>query len=65
MLLQHFRNPKWKGRYGNAITLADVPEAELHAFLDKDAKGHSDYISALTDWEKYYGSPDRLFVRFF
>lgn len=58
---QYFSSPRRKGRYGSANR---VPEAVLKAFLVEDARGHSDYISALEAWQGRVPE-DRMMVRYF
>lgn len=58
---QYFSSPRRKGRHGSAT---NVPEAVLKDFLAEDARGHSDYISALEAWQAYIPA-DRMMVRYF
>lgn len=48
---QYFSSPRRKGRYGGADK---VPEEVLKNFLADDAKGHSDYLSALDAWQSHF-----------
>jgi hypothetical protein len=45
---QYFSSPRRKGSYGGA---EKVPDEILKNFLTEDAKGHSDYLSALEAWQ--------------
>jgi hypothetical protein len=48
---QYFSSPRRKGRYGGAH---NVPESILKEFLTEDAKGHSNYLSALEAWQSRF-----------
>lgn len=58
---QYFSSARRKGHYGSATR---VPESVLKEFLVEDAKGHSDYVSALEAWQGFVPA-NRMMVRYF
>ena len=56
-----FSSPRRKGHYGSAT---NAPEAVLKEFLTEDAKGHSDYLSALDAWQSRFPG-NRMMVGYF